>query len=317
MSQPLPIDAPTLVADIGGTNTRVAMARGGVVEAHSIRRFANGAYDSPQAVLAAYLADHRGPAPEGAAVAIAGAVLDGLADMTNLGWKLSEAELAALTGAHHVRLLNDLQAQGHALDHLAPASLRPVLDGREAGAHATRLVVGLGTGFNACPVFNPVFQGERALFVPPAEAGHCQLALSGEETARLGLSGAPRRIEELLSGPGLARLHALVAPEATALSPAEISRKAADEPAAREAMALFVRLLGRVCADLALLHLPFGGIFLVGGVSRAVAPYLAQMGFGESYRARANIIAPLKDIPVALVHDDYAALTGCARVLLA
>lgn len=318
MTQPLPPDALTLVADIGGTNTRIAMARGGVVMAGTVRRFVNDAHSGPQAVLRAYLADHPGLAPtpafEGAAVAIAGTVLDGRADMTNLGWSLSEAELATLTGARQVRLLNDLQAQGHALDHLAPGSVRQVLAGRKAGAQAPRLVIGLGTGFNACAVF----YSNGAPFVPASEAGHCQLALTGEEARALALSpaAAPLRIEELLSGPGLARIHARLAPQSAAPSPAEISRTVETDPDAQAAMALFVRLLGRVCADLALTYLPLGGIFLVGGVSRAIAPFLAPMDFGASFHVRADILPMIKDFPVVLVDDDYAALTGCARVLL-
>jgi glucokinase len=45
--------------------------------------------------------------------------------------------------------------------------------------------------------------------------------------------------------------------------------------------------MGHVIGDLALSHLPFAGIYLVGGVSRAFTPWLDEFGFAEAFRPRA------------------------------
>jgi len=320
MSTPSPTHALTdadltLVADIGGTNTRVGMARAGQVLRDTIRRYANADFNQPEAVLRAYLQDHPPPPPAAAAVAIAGTVVNGVADMTNLGWQLSEDDLQGLSGATRVRVLNDLQAQGYALDHLAPAARVQIIAARPALAHATRLVVGLGTGFNACPVFSTA----SGLFVPPSEAGHCHLPLVSDTERALGAhlvrGNGATRIEELLSGPGLARAYQFFAPEAPHMRPADVTAAVETDPSAARTMQVFIHLLARVMADLALVHLPFGGIFLVGGVSRAIAPYLKPETFGKTFREHGEFLDLVDDFPVYLIKDDYAALTGCARVL--
>ncbi len=312
----------SLVADIGGTNSRVAMARGGEVLHASIRRFANARYPGPEAVLRAYLAGHDGPAPQAACLAIAGALEHGpageAAHMTNLDWHLSAASLRQATGARRVRLLNDLQAQGHALAQLPADALQPVLPGAPAPAlprAAPRLVVGLGTGFNASPVHPLAGQ----TLVPAAEAGHAQLSLIGAQEQALGQHLADEnglvRIESLLSGPGLARAHGFFAPGAATLGPAEVVRAAGHDRAAEAALRIFVRILGRVVADLALIHLPLAGIYLTGGVARALAPFLESHDFANSFHGHATLSRLLRQIPVALIRDDYAALTGCALAL--
>lgn len=312
-----------LVADIGGTNTRVAMARGNVVQPDSIMRFTNAQFSGPEAVLTAYLDARTGPAPDAACVAIAGtiqaaaqgAVHNDVAHMTNLDWHLSETALRQVTGAARVRLLNDLQAQGHAVAHLPAASRMPILPGTAPPADGTRLVVGLGTGFNACAVHS-LLQG---VLVPAAEAGHAQLPLVGTREAALGQHLADQnglvRVESLLSGPGLARAHDFFAGGGVRLGPAEVVRATGRDPAADAAMQTFVRVLGRLVADLALIHLPLGGIFLTGGVSRALAPFLGPLGFADSFHARGPFSDVLREFPVALVTDDYAALSGCARAV--
>jgi glucokinase len=62
--------------------------------------------------------------------------------------------------------------------------------------------------------------------------------------------------------------------------------------------------------------LPFGGIFLVGGVSRAFAPYLERFGFGEAFRDKGRFAGFMSNFSVSVVEDDYAALTGSAAHLV-
>ena len=64
--------------------------------------------------------------------------------------------------------------------------------------------------------------------------------------------------------------------------------------------------------NLALIHLPFGGIFLVGGVARAFAPYLGRLGFETAFRDKGRFAGFMGNFPVTAVTDDFAALTGCA-----
>ncbi len=306
-------DALTLVADLGGSNCRLALARGGVLIENSIRRLSNAGFASPDALLRHYLNEQGDPRPQRAAIAIAAPVRKGRAAMTNTDWTLDPGTLRQVTGADHVHLLNDLQAQGCALDHLPPEALQPILPA-PAGNQETRLVIGLGTGFNTCPVVR-TDSGALAL---PAESGQCDLPLHtlDELPPALREHARPPRIEDLLSGPGLARAHAAIAGLSTPLPPAAVTRAAqAGDPDARETLRLFVRLLARVSANLALAHLPFGGIFLTGGVARAIGPFLGPMGYEMAFVARGNSGPLMRDFPVFLILDDFAALRGAATTI--
>ena len=311
----------SLVADIGGTNTRVALAKGAEIDRASIRRFPNADHAGLGEVLTRYLTEAGSPAVEGACVAVAGPVDDGVAHMTNLDWCIDCAGVAEATGAARVAVLNDLQAQGHGLDTLDPAFLRPVIEGPvNDPTHAARLVIGVGTGFNAAPV-HPAPGGR---LVAPSECGHVTLPVRSEADLALmryvekahGFAG----VEDVLSGRGLERLYAFHAAEAgleTRLKASEImaAMERGDDPVVTATGRAFVRLLGAVAGDLALIHVPYAGIFLIGGVARAFTAHYGPFGFAEAFRDKGRFAAFLREFSVAIVEDDYLALAGCARYL--
>lgn len=317
---PHPANRYALVADIGGTNTRVALSEGSRVLTETIRRYSNAKYPGLETVLRQYVEDEGCVDPEAACVAVAGPVRDGQATMTNLDWTIDRPTLARATGAERVAILNDLQAQGHAIGHIAPENLRTVLPGVKATARAAKLVIGVGTGFNAAPVYD----SEQVRLVPPSEAGHANLPIRTEEELRLcqfveNVHGFPA-VEDVLSGRGLERVYAWLGQEAgnpSELSAHEImaSCEAQDNARADEAVRVFVRILGTVAGNLALIQLPFGGVYLVGGVARAMAPYLQSHGFADAFRDKGRFAGFMGNFPVNVVEDDYAALIGSAAHL--
>jgi glucokinase len=76
-----------------------------------------------------------------------------------------------------------------------------------------------------------------------------------------------------------------------------------------------VSVLGQMLADLALIHLPYGGIFLIGGMARAMTPSFARFGLAGAFREPRRVPLLTRDFVVAVVEDDFAALTGCAAFL--
>ena len=311
-----------ILADIGGTNTRVALADGKQVRANSIAKFSNADYESLEPILKRYLAEAGIASVEGACVAAAGPVLNGVAEMTNLSWVIDHPQLTRATGATKVAILNDLQAQGHALGHIAPEYLRPVVNG-SAVPNSSMLVVGLGTGVNAAPVHNTPW----GRVVPPSECGHASMPIRGAQDLKLaqfietygdhahGFAG----VEDALAGRGLERIHAFLAAESgkpTGRSSAEIMADLSDgEATALGAARLYIHILGATLGNLALTHLPYGGIFLIGGMARAITPYMADMGLAEALCDKGRFHDFLQSFPVWVVEDDYAALTGCAAYL--
>ena len=317
-------DTLSLVADIGGTNTRVALAEGRAIRPGTVRRYANAEYPGLETVLRRFIADAGDVDARAACVAVAGPVHDGRAAMTNLDWSIDTATVARATRAETVSVLNDLQAQGHALGHLPAAAVTTVMARTAEAAPepgAPRLVVGVGTGFNAAPVH----ETGAARLVPPSECGHANLPIRNEKELRLcrhvsTAHGFPA-VEDVLSGRGLERVYAFLGEEAGA--PVEKTARAIMEdctagtdPRAAEAARLFARMLGTVCGNLALIQLPFGGIYLVGGVARAFAPRLGELGFDAAFRDKGRFAGFMGNFAVHVVEDDYAALTGCAAHLV-
>lgn len=312
---PLAPPPPVLVADLGGTNTRVALADGAVLRQGSIRRFLNAGQPGLTPILRGYLREMGAEGCAAACLSVAGPVRGEVAQMTNLAWRIEAGALAEDLGVARVELLNDLQAQGHALAGLAARSLRPILPARgPAPPGAARLVVGAGTGFNAAPVHYTA----HGAVVPPSECGHIHLPRHGATEEALahhlaGLHGVAT-VEEVLCGRGLVALHQWLGGR-EAEGDAILAALGAGQPAARRTGQLYTRVFGRVLATLALTHLPFGGIYLIGGVARAFAPHFAELGLGAAMAEMGRFSDLMAEFPVWSVTDDYAALAGCARHL--
>lgn len=310
-------DDLVLLADVGGTNTRVALARGVTIVDGSVTRLRNANFASLADALRHYLREGGHGTVSGACVAVAGPVRNGVGRLTNLNWELTEQELAEATGAKTAAILNDLQAQGYALPHLSDDALRCVYPGRPSGHNEPRLVVGVGTGFNVAPVT------PHAGFytIAPAEAGHVTLPVSSPEDLKFAefIAGDDgfAAVEDVLSGRGLAHTHAYEAGGTSDLDGAAIMAGLADGsvPTAQAAVARFIRYLGIVAGDLALSFLPFGGLYLCGGVARAISPHLDAFGFSDEFCSKGRFSDFMRQFPVWVIEDDFAALTGCAAYL--
>ena len=308
-----------LVADIGGTNTRVGLVTGGMLQTSGIQRYRNADYPGIEPILRAFMARAGLTGCRGACVAAAGPVHNGVATLTNLDWTMSEASIGAAVGAPVVALLNDLQAPGHGLAALPATSLRQIIAGPDAGLAATRLVMHVGTGFNAVPVHTT----RAGRVVPASECGHVSLpARRSDELSLMAHIEAEHgfpSVEDVLSGRGLELVDRWAGQGATPRANTEITAAAlaGNDPRAATAAAMFVRLMAVVAGNLALTHLPYGGIFLTGGVVRHFAPALIRFGFAEAYHDKGRFSQLMQEFPVWVIEDDYAPLHGCAAHLTA
>lgn len=308
-----------LVADIGGTNTRVALSHGPTLRTDTVRRFKNSDYSGLEAVLSEYVASITPGQIDGACVAVAGPVRDGKAHLTNRDWSIDAGTVARPTGAATISVLNDLEAQGHALGHIAEDQLFTLSNG-VASASPDRLVIGVGTGFNCAPVHDAEF----GRIVSAAEAGHANLPIRTEEDLELlrfveTAHGFPA-IEDVLSGRGLERVYEWLSirdgtPEKRTGAQIVAGCEAGNDPRADHAVRIFVRMLGTVAGNLSLIHLPFGGVFLIGGVVQALSRHMQPMGFMAAFADKGRFSDFMEQFPIAVVEDDYAALLGCAACL--
>lgn len=290
-----------IVADIGGTNTRLAFAQGGQVLAESITSHRNDDLTDFTSALREF---QGGRTVSGVVVAVAGPVEPDRARLTNRDWEITLDDLRAASGAPAC-LLNDLTALGMSVPALGAAQLRQVHPASPRGDQA--LVLGMGTGVNASPVL--LGAPPRAMAV---EMGHMALpcpvwqALEDEIGAQSGFG----TFEDLFAGAGFWRLCQcyLALPGAT---PEQI----AAAPGFAGAQKLHLRLTGLALRELALAYLPQAGIFLAGGVIRRL---IEAVGGDEIARACAVPLhiteAPMP--PVWLIEEDEAALRGAALLPL-
>src|SRR5207253_268099 len=108
---------------IGGTKTNVALFDdgGGRVGRIAVQQsFPSGKYDSLEAILAEFVAAHKPETITHACFGVAGPVVGGRVEATNLVWTVSDEKLAATLGVPTVLLINDLEATAYGIGELRP-----------------------------------------------------------------------------------------------------------------------------------------------------------------------------------------------------
>ncbi|WP_264212669.1 glucokinase [Leisingera thetidis] len=303
-----------LAGDVGASRTRLALAAPGI-GVTALQSFSNDSFASLQDVLHAYCAQPGLPPLQGACLAVAGPVRGGAFQLSNRNWHGDAGAVAAalgLSGGGRVEIVNDLAALGHALPVLIPGQLSSLRPGRQNGTQA--LVAGIGTGFNVSASLNGA-----AL---EAEMGHAGLPQLLCRRLQVVLDGAPDEfacIEALFSGPGLVRFHQLLT--GTAAGSAEgIEAAYLADPAAPEARTVceWAHLLGLLARELTAAYLPGQGLFFAGSVARGILSTPARENFLASYTAPGGRLGETcAEVPLWLITDDAAGVSGAARVALA
>jgi len=217
--------AKAVVADIGGTNARFAVADLASLELVEMRHFLCSDHPTLAHATRAYL-DALPEPPAYAAIAVAAPVAGDEIRLTNSPWSFARAELCRDSGLAGVLVLNDFQALALSLPHLQASELAQI-GGGEAAPHAPKVVVGPGTGIG---VGGLVWSGRDWVTVA-SEGGHILLAAQDQSEfaviERLRTGRERVSVERALSGPGLSDLYqavaALRAEVAPALAPGGLS----------------------------------------------------------------------------------------------
>jgi glucokinase len=319
MSEARPARPLVLVADIGGTNARFALAELDTLALSEIRQVRCADHSSLEAALGDYLGNL--PARPGrAAIAVAGPVAGTEITLTNLTWSFATSELCRRFSLKSVELLNDFAALALSLPHLSAADLHQI-GGTAPVEHAVKAVLGPGTGLGIAGL---VWSGTGWVAVP-GEGGH--MSLGADDERQLALlerlrKGRPHlSAERALSGPGLAELYHAVAashglsPEA--LQPNDVIMRGlgAEDEIAVEALELFIGWLGRFAGDAALLLGARGGVYLGGGIAPKLLAKLSSGPFRQAFEDKGRMAAYLAPIPVYVIRAEFATLIGAAAAV--
>ena len=232
--------------------------------------------------------------------------------------------LCAKFGIRDVLLVNDFVAAANGIGTLAPADLF-VLQAGNPLQQGTQVVIGAGTGLG---VAFRVWQGERYIVVA-GEAGNASFAPAGTEQADLWRHLHSRtghvRLEQVVSGRGIATIYEFLRGRGAELEAPELSRKAQTEdraatiimhamelhdPLACRALDMFIDAYGAAAGDQALAVLARGGVYITGGIAPRITARLQQGRFIESFRAKGPFADLMTDIPVKVVLHDSLGLLG-------
>lgn len=302
-----------LLADIGGTHTRLAEAEPGSRPV-AIERLNNSEYNGAAEIFGLRAARHARQYPGEELIvgaAVAGPVQGGRALMTNRDWLIDADDLALATAARECVVVNDYQALARSLPELDVDDLTWLSGEADKRSRSPVAVLGPGTGLGVAGAL-PSAQG---WIVVSGEGGHVtQPAADDEEAevlARLRAEIGHVSAEAILCGSGLERLH--YALHGDHLEAPQISAAAANQdPAADYTLDLFLRFLGTIAGNLALTLGARGGIYLAGGIlAKLGAERILASRLLERLSAKGRFADYLTSIPVQLINDpDSAALLG-------
>ncbi|MGL5081157.1 MAG: glucokinase [Microcoleaceae cyanobacterium] len=278
-------------------------------------------------------------APETACFGIAGPVVNNTCNLTNLSWFLQADTLERELKIPQVNLINDFAAIGYGVLALAPEDLQTLQPG-EPDDRAPIGVIGAGTGLGEGFVI-PCGSGYRVF---ATEGGHVDFAPRSEvEFQLLGYVKDLYKIdrvsvERIVSGMGITAIYQFLRDRNPSLESAamgkifhqwkreigkeqktidlsaEVSKAATtnDDYLSTQTMNLFVEAYGTEAGNLALKLMPYGGMYIAGGIAAKNLPLMIQDVFLNAFTSKGRMGVLMKKVPIHLVLNPKVGLLGAA-----
>jgi glucokinase len=301
-----------LAGDIGGTKTLLAIFDKDVCVAK--HHFSSADYATFHELLNAFLALIPLFEIQSVCLGVAGPIVNGDCETTNLPWNLKCTEIRDQLNAEKVTLLNDLEAAAWGVLSL-PESEFVSLNPNAKTQIGNCAVLAAGTGLGEAIIFH---DGEKH-HVIANEGGHCDFAPTDSQQIAL-LTFMQTRFadhvsyERLVSGVGIEAIYDFLdGAEIVAEDKAAFIGKSAVENSdecAVSALKLFSKIYGAEAGNLALKCLPYGGVYLAGGIAAKCLPLLQQGDFLEGFLAKGRYRGALEKIAVNVCMQPEVGLLG-------
>ncbi|MFO7661492.1 MAG: glucokinase [Chloroflexota bacterium] len=325
-----------LAGDIGGTKTVLALfsvqeQEDGIVR-HPVleRTFPSQQYQTLELIIEEFLREHDHEITAGS-FGVAGPVVGGRAQVTNLPWVIEAAAVRDRFG-FHIHLLNDLEAVACAVPYLSGADVVTLNEGEPVARGAVGVIApgtGLGEGFL-------VWTGTRYEAFP-SEGGHCAFGPTTPLQLEMLNFWLPRMghvsYERVCSGIGIPNIYTFLRESGRFEEPAwlqeALAGKADMTPVIAKAaiageadiciatMELFMEILGDQAGNLALTVLATGGIYLGGGIPPRILPQLQNGPLMKFFIDKGRFTDMMERIPVHVIFNPKTALYGAAYDALA
>jgi glucokinase len=327
-----------LAGDIGGTKVDLAVfdVEQGPRAPIARKRFPSRDYPSLEAIAREFLAEANLPVTH-ASFAVAGPVVGGTASLTNLPWVIEERSLQADLGLEGVSLLNDVEATAVAVPALEPTELHTVREGTPVRGGAIAVIApgtGLGEAFltwDGTRYHAHASEGSHTDFGPrnPREIELLKYSQTrwervSYERVCAGLSiphlyDFLRDVARLPEAPAVREQLANVQDRTPIIMDAAFDPKVRD-PLCREALHMFVSILGAEAGNLALTVLATGGVYVSGGIPpRILAASPGEAGEGRiflaSFQDKGRLSPLLARMPVHIIVEPVALLGAAVHGL--
>jgi glucokinase len=330
--------------DIGGTKTILRLVRvenvvpNAPIALETLHETTYSSQDYPdftpmaQQFLASASSALGMPTIVGGCLGIAGPVVGNRVVLTNLSWTIDGHQLAHDLHLPFMTLINDFAAVGYGIFGL-PESAFKTLQAGEVDRTKPIAVLGAGTGLGECFLMPTNTTTGSNYAVGASEGGHVEYApttpLEFELADYIRTTAQVDRVslERVVSGSGILTIYQFLcdckfahdpvagryldsSTPAAAVSQAAI---AGDDPIAVQTMDLFVDAYGRAAGDLALHLLPYGGLYIAGGVAAKNLPLLETGDrFLKEFRHKGRVSGVLDAVPLHVVLDADVGAIGSA-----
>ncbi len=312
-----------LLADIGGTNARFALAdadAGSPLLLDSVRTYPVAEFPSLADAAKHYL-EQTGARAKRGAFAVAGRIDGDEARITNHPWVISKSRTAQALNFDALQLVNDFAAQAMAIALLQREDVAPVGGVEWSPAprdeNRTYAVLGPGTGLG---VGGLLIRDGKA-YPLQTEGGHVSFPPgTPEELAILDkLSAQFGRVsnERLICGPGLVNIHRALSEIAGVdpglLEPKDITLRAGEGDAlCQRALDVFCAVFGAISGDLVLTLGAWDGVFLTGGLVPKLLEKLQNSGFRQRFENKGRFAPTMARIPTLAILHPQPGLLGAA-----
>lgn len=313
-----------LAGDIGGTKTLLSIFDDGLCIAK--HKFSSANYATFHELLSEFLSLIPTVKIDAVCIGVAGAIVNGDCETTNLPWKLVCREIGEFLNCSNVKLLNDLEAAAWGILSL-PENEFVQLNPNTKAQIGNCAILAAGTGLGEAIIYH---DGEKH-HVIASEGGHCDFAPTDTQQMQL-LAFMQTRFkhhvsyERLISGVGIEAIYDFLETTNQFHYCEEFARKlqvAEDKAAVIGAaavensdelcvatMQLFSKIYGAEAGNLALKCLPKGGVYLAGGIAAKCLPVLQQGAFLEGFLEKGRFRATLEKFPVNVCTEPEVVLLG-------
>lgn len=309
----------SVVADVGGTNIRLAVCCHETGETSKTRTFPCAQFLTLEAALFQYFTTLSEPVTA-LCIGIACPVAGDLVAMTNLNWQFSQKALKEKLQLEALYVINDYTAISLAVPFLTASDKIKIGQGT-AKKHATMAVFGPGTGLGVAHIMHVA---DKWISLE-GEGGHVSFASNSSEQADVLLLLQEQfghvSAERLLSGQGLVNIyHAICRLEGKPVKfhePQQVSNTALNNecPLAVRSLNLFCDVMGSFAGNLALNLACMGGVYIAGGIVPQFVDFFKNSGFRRFFEQKGRFEEYLTPIPTYVITHDNPGLLGATVYL--